>query len=151
MKPIEVFKSDEQLTKAMFEWKEVLMLDGWTIVVRLSSLEELKIESGIQCVGESKVDYINKCSIIHIADGEQLPVTAERFCAEETLVHELLHCKYNVLHDEESYEGAMLDVHQHQLLEEMAKSLIMTKYNLPFSYWKNPFWDTEFSYEYTED
>lgn len=153
-KPIEVFNNDEQLHQTMLEWKSILMLDSWNIVARLLSLKEMKKEDGTYCLGESNIDYINKGSVIFIADifdGSETPIIAERFCAEETLVHELLHCKYNVLHDEDSYEGAMLDVHQHQLLEEMAKSLMMARYDLPFGYWKNPFWDTEFSREYTEE
>lgn len=150
-KPIEVFNNDEQLHQTMLEWKSLLMLDSWTIATMLCSLNELK-DGELTLVGKNEVDYINKGAVIYIVDGKDIPLTAERFCAEETLVHELLHCKYNVLSDNDcSYEGAMLDAHQHQLLEEMAKSLMMARYDLPFSYWKNPFWDTEFSHEYTEE
>ena len=149
--PIEVFRTDKQLQDTLLAWKERLMLGDWTIVAQLKPLDELKIENGLQAVGESEVDFINKNSMIHICDGRERPISAERFCAEEILVHELLHCKYNVIHDDESYEGVMLDVNQHQLLEEMAKSLMMARYDLPFEYWKNPFWNTDLAVEWNKD
>lgn len=53
-------------------------------------------------------------------------------------MHELLHCKYNILEVEnDKYESVYLDVQQHVLLEQMAKSLIMTKYNLDFNWFRN--------------
>lgn len=152
MKPIEIFKNDEQLTKSMLEWKDILMLNDWTITSSLRSLEELSDgDEDADVLGKSKLNQVNKTSAIYVCDGVHRPVLVERFCAEEILVHELLHCKLNIVSNEETYEGVMLGLHEHQLLESMAKSLIMARYNLPFSYWKDPFWDTEFSYEYPED
>jgi hypothetical protein len=58
-----------------------------------------------------------------------------KFCAEATLVHELLHCKYGLMkHEFDKYANRYMDVCEHALLEQMAKTLIMVKYELPFEF-----------------
>lgn len=53
-------------------------------------------------------------------------------------MHELLHLKYNLVDaSNPSYEEVSLMQTEHMLLEQMAKSLIMAKYNLSYSYFKN--------------
>ena len=59
------------------------------------------------------------------------------FINENVLVHELLHCKYNWLANESFYEGKYVDVMEHGLLEQMAKSLIMAKYDLILDYFND--------------
>ena len=59
--------------------------------------------------------------------------------AELTLVHELLHIKFEYISDEDVV-GDLPKVHQsllHQGVESMAKSLIMAKYNLDYDYFKD--------------
>ena len=55
---------------------------------------------------------------------------------EENFSFEVLHCKYNWIANNDSYEGKYVDVMEHSLLEQMAKSLIMTKYDLSLDYFK---------------
>ena len=61
-----------------------------------------------------------------------------KYFAEKTLVHELLHLKYNwFVPQKESVESVYYDTLEHSLLEQMAKSLIMAKYNIPLSWFKS--------------
>ena len=60
-----------------------------------------------------------------------------KVCHEQTLVLELLHCKYNIIERSNEYESKFLDDHQHMLLEQMAKSLIMAKYNIGLEWFIN--------------
>jgi hypothetical protein len=56
---------------------------------------------------------------------------------ELVLVHELLHCKISILNNDiGTYEVDMTEYFYHSLLEQLAKSLIMAKYDLTFDYFK---------------
>lgn len=57
---------------------------------------------------------------------------------KETLIHELLHCKYNWLNkDYQSHDSAYYDTLEHGLLEQMSKTLLMVKYDLDFKWFEN--------------
>lgn len=130
-KPIEVFKNEEQLNACLKEWQERLFLNDWTITVRFKPYDD---EIGKHGLCESLFE--NKCAWITIYDKIEIKECMQKLCDEKVLIHELLHCKF--LHIENgSYEGKVLYEYQHQLLEEMAKSLLMAKYKLKFS-WFNP-------------
>lgn len=77
---------------------------------------------------------VNKCCTIRILDPIYYGERIIKYCAEQILVHELLHCKYNWICNENSYEGKYVDVMEHGLLEQMAKSLIMVKYGVGLEY-----------------
>jgi len=59
-----------------------------------------------------------------------------KVCNEKTLVHELLHCKYNNLSSHRTYEREHLDIYEHQNLEQMAKTLMMVKYGIGFEWFR---------------
>lgn len=120
----------ELLQKLLSYWKRKLFLDDWIIHARLVPPEEIN-----GYAGKNIFTFVDKSSSILIAD---IPLKdreefVSKVCDECTLVHELLHCKYNFLEDEGTYE----DVLEHQKLEQMAKTLIMVKYNLPYSWFDN--------------
>lgn len=128
LEPIMDFKTKEELEKCAEEWKKILFLDNWIISVRLQDCSELEGEVS----GTADIDTVHQCSIIRIARlNEDLSSRIMKVCMEETLVHELLHCKYDMLTDRlGSIESVLYEMREHTLLEEMARSLIMVKYNL---------------------
>ena len=57
---------------------------------------------------------------------------------ELVLLHELLHCFYPMPRQESStLEGAFYLNEKHKDIETMAKSILMIKYDLDFSWFKN--------------
>lgn len=131
---IEVFKTKEELNECLKWWKEKLFLTDWVIKARVSEPCEFLVNN--RC-GENEIDMVNKCCVIRILDPKYYGDRIMIYCAEKILVHELLHCKYNWLANENSYEGKYVDVMEHGLLEQMAKSLVMAKYNLNLDYFDN--------------
>lgn len=132
--PTEYYTSQEQLDEDLRYWKKKLFLDNWIITARVCSLSDFNDKDSI---GENIFCMVNQCSDIKIIDPKDFPETSlMKYCGEKILVHELLHCKYNWLTyvGEGSYEQVYFKTKDHALLEEMAKSLIMTKYNLDLNY-----------------
>lgn len=131
----EVFNTKEELNECMKWWQEKLFLTDWIIKARICEPCDFKDEGNM---GENSFDMVNKCCIIRILDKKYYGNDRiMRYCAEKVLVHELLHLKYNWIANEGSYEGKYVDVMEHGLLEQMAKSLIMAKYNLTLDYFEN--------------
>lgn len=127
--------STEALQELLKEWKTRLFLDDWIIKAMFAEPDDPDL-SGLCGINKFQVD--NKCSIIKLCTesmyGEGRII---KYCVELTLVHELLHCKYNWLKPPETMEGSYFDVMEHALMEQMAKSLLMAKYNIPFSWFMN--------------
>lgn len=130
----EVFNSKEELNECLKLWQEKLFLTDWIIKARICEPCDFNDEGNM---GENSFDMVNKCCVIRILDKKYYGDRIMKYCAEKVLVHELLHCKYNWLANEGSYEGKYVDVMEHGLLEQMAKSLIMAKYNLSLDYFDN--------------
>ena len=135
MKPIEEFKTQEELNECLKWWQSKLFLDSWIIKAKICEPCDFSVEGR---AGENSMVFENKESMIRILDKKYFPDDAIAiYCAEQVLIHELLHCKYNFLLNKGTFESVYVDVMEHQLLEEMAKTLIMAKYNLDFDYFKN--------------
>lgn len=133
--PIMEFTSTEQAQECLKEWQERLFLSDWTLKVKLTSPEEMKFEDNC---GENEFQMVNRCGVIRILRKEFYGDRIIKYCAEKTLIHELLHCKYNwVERAYDSIEVAYYDTLEHSLIEQMAKSLLMAKYDLPFSWFNN--------------
>lgn len=135
--PIMDFESEEQLQACIEEWKKVIFLQDWVIKGKL--VDELYDADGNELSGNNSFQIPNKCSLIEIVRGnEDNQSRIVKYCAEATLVHELLHCKYNWTSKcSDSIEYTYYDNLEHGLIEQMAKSLIMVKYNLPFEWFYN--------------
>lgn len=132
--PICEFKDQDELQKCLEEWQERLFLSDWIIkVVRVNPVDMPNL------AGANEFQTENKCSVIKLVEAsEDAKSRIAKYCEEKTLVHELLHCKYNLIEDcGGSYEGKYLEITEHMLLEQMAKSLIMAKYNVGFEWFKN--------------
>lgn len=135
--PIMEFETDEQLQACIEEWKKVLFLQDW--VIKGSLVDELYDSEGNELAGNNSFQVANKCSLIQIVRAnDDIKSRIVKYCAEATLVHELLHCKYNWTSKcSDSIEYVYYDTQEHSLIEQMAKSLIMAKYNLPFEWFNN--------------
>ena len=135
--PIMEFENDEQLQLCLEEWKKVLFLQDWILKGKL--VDELFDDNDNELVGCNSFQITNKCGLIQLVRAnEDNKSRIVKYCAEETLVHELLHCKYNWTSKcSDSIEYAYFDNLEHSLIEQMAKSLIMVKYNLPFEWFQN--------------
>jgi hypothetical protein len=133
--PIRVFKSIEQAVACLKEWQSRLFLDDWIINVKLCRQCDMCEEGN---AGENEYQAGSKRSVIRIATDYDQEGFIEKVCHEKILVHELLHCKYNwVMVDPDNYIAHYFDTMDHALLEQMAKTLIMVKYDLPFEWFKN--------------
>ena len=136
--PVIEFESQEQINQYLDYWKDVLFLNDWIIKCSVTKVP-LTSQDGTPLGGCIEFQVCNKCGTIKIyspsdKDKEDIIV---KHCEEETMVHELLHCKYNWIKTDDSIESIYFDTMEHSLLEQMAKSLIMAKYNLKFSWFKN--------------
>lgn len=134
--PIMQFKSQAQLDSCLKEWQTRLFLDDWTICARLHDASEMT-----DCEGDVERFYTRKAAYIRISTGvkhEADSFSLEKECAEHSLVHELLHCKdIDMEGSVDTIESVYWNEMQHAKLEQLAKSLIMAKYNLDFSWFKN--------------
>lgn len=130
--PKEIFDSSKELNDCLKWWQEKLFLTDWIMRAKIVSPDEFIL--GPDQMGENTVDWVNKCCIIRILDPKYYGDCVMKYCAEKILIHELLHCKYNLNCGNGTYESNYVDMIEHGLLEQMSKSLIMAKYNLPFDY-----------------
>lgn len=137
-KPIDIFESQEQLENCLREWQHILFLDGWLIIAHIE--DEL-----IDSEGEKVEDAAGLNTFVFESSQSNIQLLSEKtykannnlfkHCMEKDLVHELLHCKYAWMQsDGRKYENVYLEAKEHQLLEEMAKSLIMSKYGIDYNY-----------------
>lgn len=132
-----IMKFDETtLQESLDYWVEKLFLTDWVIHAKIVPPDEVQGDSG-----RNEFKFVIKSSLIKIADvtDEERAEFITKSCDEYTLIHELLHLKYNWLEAEDggTYQQVYVDAIEHQLLDQMAKTLLMTKYNLPFSWFNN--------------
>lgn len=126
--------TEETLQKSLQWWQKKLFLNDWNIKAKLVPQQDID-----GCAGTNEFEFINKSSLIRIAviPDEARSEFITKVCDECTLVHELLHCKYNWEEGSGLYEQMYVDTMEHQKLEQLAKTLIMVKYNLPFKWFNN--------------
>lgn len=119
--PIMEFKDLKQAEKYLKEWKERLFLNNWTIKVNFVDGNEVP-----ECQGRNNFSFVNKSSVINLVRlTDDIKTGIVKTCQEVTLVHELLHLKSNLIETE------------HALIEELARSLIMAKYNINSDWFLN--------------
>nr|DAF57485.1 MAG TPA: hypothetical protein [Myoviridae sp. ctqfO1] len=130
IEPIKQFKSIRELKDCAKWWQKRLFLENWFIKYELVD-KRLAKESGEPIDGYCQFSVENKEAKIVISNMPTEEGIVE-FSAELTLVHELLHIKREYLprsyseEDVESFEDILL----HQSQEEMAKTLLLTKYGI---------------------
>lgn len=130
IEPIKQFKNVRELKECAKWWQKRLFLENWFITYELVN-NQLTKEDGSLIEGYCQFSFENKDAKIVISN---MPTTdsAITFSTELTLIHELLHLKKEYLQKSytdggtESFEDLLL----HQSQEEMAKTLLLTKYGL---------------------
>jgi uncharacterized membrane protein YfhO len=133
--PIIAFASSQELAERLRYWQRVLYLTDWFIKADVVKKEELTLDG---VCGEASICNEQMSAVIRILEhGSCHTQQPLKFCQEKTLVHELLHCKYNMMeYDEMTYEAAHLDLHEHIVLEQMARTLIMVHYGINADWFK---------------
>ena len=133
--PICIIKDKKQLIKLLKEWQHRLFLDDWIIKVAMVSEDELEED----LAGQTSFVYTTKMAMISLTEPTKDNTgRIAKYCIEQTLVHELLHCKMALMSNTNTtYESGYLYEHEHQLLDDMAKSLVMAKYNIDLNWFKN--------------
>lgn len=134
--PILEFTDLKQAYECLKYWQKLLFLDDH--IIKLELHDKIIGSTGNELAGQ--VDRItdNKTAIIQILKKDYFNDQYVKFCAEETLVHELMHIRLDLCsHDKDaSVEGIVYDTITHQMVSMMARSLIMAKYGVTFDYFK---------------
>ncbi len=133
--PITKFNSNEELQACIEWWQAKLGLQDW--IIKGKSTNDLQ---DIGNHGENSFNVVGKHSMIRIRpyDSVEAGEWIARQPQELVLVHELLHCLiYEIEKDTESIELIIYNLQQHQLIESMAKALIMAKYDIGLDYFRN--------------
>jgi len=117
---------DNDIKKLLEEWKERLGLQDWAIVLRYNcKFSDLETENSI---GETNWSNSIKSASIRIVSKEEYGSRMLDFDFEKTLVHELLHIKFGLIDImNSSYESKVTDEFRHQLIDDLARALIMAK------------------------
>ena len=107
------------------EWKETLGLHDWYILLQTNcKKDELMDDAG------GDVEYIEstKQALIRTIDPNELEGNIKPFNFEETLVHELLHCKFALIADGEDWDNDLQLRVLHQVIDDIAKALVRVKH-----------------------
>lgn len=136
--PILEFTSLKQAYECLREWQKRLFLDDWNIKLELTAQEDMPDSEAMGCNQHFPISKACKIyiKIPHKTDEGVL----EKPCHELFLIHELLHCKPTLFHFAENkseISACYLEGMEHMMLEQMAKSLLMARYNLDFDWFKN--------------
>lgn len=139
LEPKCVFENIEEANRYLAEWQERLFLLDWIIMVKLHPFGELKGNSDEEILAVCDHDKSLKVAKIDIMQfDKEYDDVLIKYCAEKIIIHELLHIKLDLsryVFDEQL--NAAVYVMEHTLVEEMAKSLLMAKYDIKFDWFKN--------------
>lgn len=132
--PIMKFVSQRQLNRCLREWQTRLFLNHWVIKVIVCNPKDLP-----GAWGDNHITYENNTALIRLVRPTKKTTNKiMKYCMEQVLIHELLHCKYITIKTQHpQIEDICYERVQHELLDQMAKSLIMAKYNLKLKWFYN--------------
>lgn len=122
MRYVDRFENIEQIEETAKYYIELLGLQDWQ--VKFEHTDDL---SNGDFAGENESVFSCKCSVIRIR--KTVPKLEFRQPQELVLIHELLHCKFIML-ENNNYDGILLYEYQHQLLDDMAKAIFNARYGL---------------------
>lgn len=109
----------KQARKLLKKWQKRLRLTDWDIVIRPNAMPDNFVLQS--CVGECEFQEVSKTAVIRILRPDGYGDRVMPFNFEKTLVHELLHLKFNLL---ERSGNEFQDRYVHQLIDELAKAFI---------------------------
>ena len=109
------------------EWQERLGLQDWSIALTVNCTQDDL--SNANWSGENNWNASIKCSKIKIISPEVYGTDRMlKYDFEKILVHELLHIKFGLLDiTDQSYESYVVDELRHQLIDDIARALVMAK------------------------
>lgn len=135
--PLIEFLNQKHLDKYLRMWQKILFLEDWVIHAVLVDAP-LYDDDGKELSGNNSFQIENKCAFIRIVKPSgDMTERVIKYCAELTLVHELLHCKRGWLQPPNTMEGLYFDVLSHQALEEEARSYLLARYNITKEWFNN--------------
>ena len=139
IEPCMEFESEEQAYQCLDYWQEKLFLHDWIFKLYLAKPESLdRADEEVSVSGRIDFTFSQKCGVIQIVElTDDTRNRIVKICHEKVLIHELLHANYNWLAPPSSYEGMYVEEKEHQLLEQMAKSLLMVRYGLDYNWFIN--------------
>lgn len=116
------------LEKLLEEWQERLGLQDWAIVLCYNCKpSDLKTEN---TNGETEWILSIKNATIRLLDKKYDTNGTLEYDIEQTLVHELLHIKLSIFDiNQDNYAGCVVDELRHQLIDDLARALVMAKRN----------------------
>lgn len=127
--PIMKFENQEQAEKYLKWWQHRLFLDDWVIKINLVDC----IDDEENCAG--RVDYNREYLYANIRIKKELNEnTIDTQCHEKVLIHELMHLVIPQTENYEDIQNLYWNENQHQIMERIARSLIMAKYDLSFDF-----------------
>ena len=117
----------EKAKELLHEWKERLGLQEWAISLAIN----VPIKDLDENDGNVVYDTSLKVARIKIAVENEDERNWVKYDFEKILIHELMHIKVGLLDFDtvNSYEQKLLTDTIHQLVEDIAQALMMTKYN----------------------
>lgn len=128
--PTTHFADEREFQEAFAYWKDVLQLNDWCICAKLERHPAMMGGA----LGVSDVDHGGKAARIVINNCCSAG-TFPRWCEELALVHELLHCVIVVPEESsQTIEGVYYSLRQEQMVESMAKALLMAKYGVDMAW-----------------
>ena len=131
-RPIVRFSNREEGMVCLREWQNLLFLNDWIIDL---NLEDNWCEHD-QNLASNDYQPTLKTSIITMDTKDHYGMMKQPH--ELVLVHELLHLKFLFSENApETTEGGFFGMVEHMVIEEMARSLIMAKYDLTPEWFRN--------------
>ena len=112
----------DQLEEKLQYWQHVLDLDHWDIVAKIKR----RADMGEENQGDCNWVFIDRVAIISLLSPIDWDNNDFEQDMEKTLVHELLHCKFDELEATEKTEKFI-----HRLLNDMARSLVYANRHQP--------------------
>ena len=124
MSDVRIYVTEQE--RILNEWQERLGLQDWAITLQYNCTpEELKLSD---VDGEADWVTSTKSATIRILGKKYYGDRNEPYDFESTLVHELLHLKFSMLDlDGNSYETTLLENLIHQMIDDIARALVMAK------------------------
>lgn len=109
------------------EWQERLGLQDYTIILRYNcKFSDLETENA--CGETLWSNSIRNATIRIISEEEYGNDRSLDYDFEQILVHELLHIKFGIIDlIDNTYESKVVDEVRHQLLDDLARALVMAK------------------------
>lgn len=137
--PINRFKDVPEMNVCLKEWQAQLNLSDWIFYpVMGDHLDECNMAQN----NFSPVHKSGKITIRRPVDPNWETCIVK--CPDElSVVHELLHAKILYPDGDGSPKDYIFELHYHQAIEDIAKTLVATKYGLPISWFDNTKLDSE--------